>query len=165
MKESDKCYSLIFVLTAYDFKDPFLFHLPKGANQIMSMYKKAKPFFLMFLCALLLFSMVVPPSASAAAKITLASGEAVPSTVYTNKKYSLKVTDTSKSVQYESSNKAIATIGANDGILKPLAPGVVTLTAKNVSTKKVVATKKITVNQRATQVTTRSEERRVGKEC
>jgi hypothetical protein len=98
---------------------------------------------------------VVPslmPSITAASKITLKSGAAAPSTVYTGHTYTLKVAGTA--VKFYSSNKAVATIGATTGKLKAVAPGIVKITAKSKKTGKTVASKTFSVKQRATSVTT-----------
>lgn len=95
---------------------------------------------------------ILAPAAtvSAASKITLKSGAAAPSTVYTNKSYTLKVAGTA--VKFYSSNKKVATIGLTTGKLKPVAPGTVKITAKSKKTGKAVATMTFKVNQRATSV-------------
>lgn len=88
------------------------------------------------LCAALvlaLFTQLAPVPALAASKITLKSGAAAPSTVYTGHSYSLKVAGTD--VKFYSSNKAAATIGVTTGKLKPLKPGTVKVTAKSKKTR------------------------------
>ncbi len=72
------------------------------------------------LCAALvlaLLTQLAPVPALAASKITLKSGAAAPSTIYTGHSYSLKVAGTD--VKFYSSNKAAATIGVTTGKLKP----------------------------------------------
>ena len=92
--------------------------------------------------------MQLPASALAAAKITLKSGAAAPSTIYALHSYPLKVAGTS--VKWVSSNKNIATIGQTTGKLKPVAPGTVRITAKSKSSGKAIATKTFKVLLRAT---------------
>lgn len=83
----------------------------------------------------------------AASKITLKSGAAAPSSIYTGHSYTLKVAGTA--VKWYSSNKKVATIGLTTGKLKPVQPGTVKITAKSKKTGKTVATKTFKVLQRA----------------
>lgn len=86
----------------------------------------------------------------AASKITLKSGAAAPSSIYTGKSYTLKVAGTA--VKFYSNKKAVATIGLTTGKLKATAPGSVKITAKSKKTGKAVASKSFKVLQRATSV-------------
>ena len=101
---------------------------------------------------LALLTQLAPVPALAASKITLKSGAAAPSTIYTGHSYSLKVAGTA--VKFYTSNKAVATIGATTGKLKAVKPGSVKVTAKSKKTGKAVATKTFKVLQRATAITT-----------
>ena len=107
----------------------------------------------LLIAVVLLTGMTVirPETAQAASKkITLKSGKAAPATVYAGHSYNLKVAGVK--VKFTTSNKKIATIGATTGKMKAVAPGRVTITAKNAKSGKVVAKKTFTVLQRAKSV-------------
>lgn len=97
-----------------------------------------------------------PSTAQAASRITLKNGAYAPTTVYTGHSYDLKVAG--QKVKFYSGDKTVATIGLSTGILKAVAPGTVTITAKSVKSGKVVATKTFTVLARATSVAVNSTE-------
>lgn len=78
------------------------------------------------LCLLPLFSTTV----SAVSKIVLQDGSAVPSTILVGKTYALKVSDDTE-VNFDSSNELVAKVGKTSGVLEPIAPGKVTITAKD----------------------------------
>ena len=105
-----------------------------------------------------IFATVLPTTVFAAdtPKITLKSGEEAPSTIYTEHRYTLTVKG--ERVKFYTSNKKIATIGVTTGKMSVTAPGTVTITAKNVKTKKTIATKTFTVNQRAKSISTNKRE-------
>lgn len=113
---------------------------------------KKRKWLAMLLClALLVSNLAVGEStASAACKITLKSGAAAPSSVYSGHSYTLKVAG--KKVKFYSSNKKVATIGVSTGKLKPLKPGTVKITAKDVKSGKAVAVKTFKVLQRAQKI-------------
>lgn len=109
-----------------------------------------------FLVAVLLISLF-PTTVSAVNKIVLLDGSAVPATVLAGQTYALKVSDNIKVIFY-SSNESVAKIGKTSGVLEPVAPGKVTITAKDAQTDKtVVATRIFTVLQRATAVSAGAE--------
>ena len=91
-----------------------------------------------------------PEEALAASKITLKSGKAAPSTIYAGHSYNLKVAGAK--VKFATSNKRVATIGANTGKMKAVAPGNVKITAKNAKSGKIVASKTFTILQRSKSV-------------
>lgn len=97
----------------------------------------------------------MPVVAKAASRITLKSDAQAPSTIYAGHSYMLKVSGVK--VKFYSSNKEIATIGMITGKLMAIAPGTVTITAKNVKSGKAVAKKTFKVLQRAESVTADSE--------
>lgn len=104
-----------------------------------------------FLAAVLLISLF-STTVSAVNKIVLTDGSAVPATVLAGQTYALKVSDNTK-VNFYSSNESVAKIGKTTGVLEPVAPSKVTITAKDAKTDKtVVATRTFTVLQRATAV-------------
>ena len=116
--------------------------------------KRIAPILLVF-C---IFATILPTTVFAAdtPKITLKSGEEAPSTIYTGHSYTLTVKG--ERVKFYTSNKKIATIGVTTGKMSVTAPGTVTITAKNVKTKKTIATKTFTVNQRAKSISTNKRE-------
>lgn len=90
----------------------------------------------------------VAPAANVSAAAAKIAG--APSTVYVTKAYKLKLGNNVKAT-WKSSNKKVSTVGLTGGVLKPVAPGKVTITAKSKVTGKPY--KKIfTVKQRATSV-------------
>ena len=101
-----------------------------------------------------IFATILPTTVFAAdtPKITLKSGEEAPSTIYTGHSYTLTVKG--ETLNFNTSNKKIATIGVTTGKMSVTAPGTVTITAKNVKTKKTIATKTFKVNQRAKSIST-----------
>ncbi|ROR31485.1 Ig-like protein group 2 [Mobilisporobacter senegalensis] len=106
------------------------------------------------LAATLAFAMVVTSvapaaTASAAAGITQKNGSTA-STVYVTKSYGLKL-GKGVNAKWTSSNKSVATVGLTGGVLKPVKPGKVTITAKSTKTGKSYK-KTFTVKQRATSV-------------
>jgi hypothetical protein len=106
------------------------------------------------LAATLAFAMVVTSvapaaTASAAAGITQKNGSTA-STVYVTKSYGLKL-GKGVNAKWTSSNKSVATVGLTGGVLKPVAPGKVTITAVSKNTGKSYK-KTFTVKQRATSV-------------
>ena len=105
-----------------------------------------------------IFATILPTTVFAAdtPKITLKSGEEAPSTIYTGHSYTLTVQG--ERVKFYTSNKKIATIGVTTGKMSVTAPGTVTITAKNVKTKKTIATKTFKVNQRAKSISTNKRE-------
>ena len=103
-----------------------------------------------FLAAVLLISLF-PITVSAVNKIVLSDGSAVPAAVLAGQTYALKVSDNTK-VNFYSSNESVAKIGKTTGVLEPIAPGKVTVTAKDAKTDAVVAKFTFTVLQRAVAV-------------
>lgn len=118
---------------------------------------KKRKWLAMLLCLALLVSnlAVGENTASAACKITLKTGAAAPSSVYSGHSYTLKVAG--KKVKFYSSNKKVAKIGVSTGKLKALAPGSVKITAKDAKSGKVVATKTFKVLQRAEKISVEKE--------
>ena len=104
-----------------------------------------------FLASALLISLLTA-TALAVNKIVLSDGTAAPATVLAGHTYALKVSDNTK-VNFYSNNEAVAAIGKTTGRFEPIAPGKVTITAKDAKTdEKVVATRTFTVLQRAAAV-------------
>lgn len=99
--------------------------------------------------AMVVTSLAPAATASAAAGITMKNGSTA-STVYVTKAYSLKL-GKGVNARWTSSNKAISTVGLTGGVLKPVAPGKVTITAKSKNTGKTYK-KTFVVKQRATSV-------------
>lgn len=99
--------------------------------------------------AMVVTSVAPAATASAAAGITMKNGSTA-STVYASKGYTLKLGKSVKAT-WKSSNKAVATVGLNGAVLKPVKPGKVTITAKSKKTGKTYK-KTYTVKQRATSV-------------
>ena len=120
----------------------------KGGVNLYKLFTLRKRVITTILCICLTFMLAVPTFA--ASKITLKSGAAAPSSIYTGHSYSLKVAGTK--VKFYTSNKKVATIGATTGKLKAVAPGTVKITAKSTKTGKAVATKTFKVLQRATSI-------------
>lgn len=110
-------------------------------------FKKFIPLCLML--GIMIFSAI--PVQAASKKITLRSGVAAPTSVYTDHSYYLSVKGTK--VKFYSSNKKIATIGLTTGKMKPIAPGTVKITAKDAKSRKAVASKSFKVLQRAKSLT------------
>ena len=122
----------------------------------MVMKKKLFQWLSGFLAAVLLISLL-PITVSAVSKIVLLDGSAVPSTVLVGQTYALKVSDNSQ-VNFYSSNESVAKIGKTTGVLEPIAPGNVTITAKDAQTDKTAVAKfTFTVLQRAAAVSANAE--------
>lgn len=119
------------------------------------MMKKQFRRFSGFLVMILLISLF-PTMVSAVSKIVLPDGSAAPATVLAGHTYALKVSD-STNVHFYSSNESVAVIGKTTGVLEPIAPGKVTITAKDAKTDAVVATRTFTVLQRAAAVSAGAE--------
>lgn len=90
----------------------------------------------------------VAPAANVSAAAAKIAG--APSTVYVTKAYKLKLGNNVKAT-WKSSNKKVSTVGLTGGVLKPVAPGKVTITSTSKVTKKSYK-KTFTVKQRATSV-------------
>lgn len=110
---------------------------------------------LAFVLALAMVVTTVAPAASSVAsaatsQITMKNGSKT-STVYVTKSYSLKLGKGVKAT-WTSSDKSVATVGKTGGVLKPVAPGKVTITAKSANTGKTYK-KTFEVRLRADSVT------------
>ncbi len=96
---------------------------------------------------------ITPEISSYAAgyRITLKSGAKVPSEMYCGKKYNLKFNG-NKAVTFGSTCSLVAKVGKTSGQVTPVAPGKVTIRARNRKTRELLGSVTIRVLKRSTKV-------------